>query len=117
MTNLLEETLEDMKERGLTPSDVSWVGSRDGRFGMSWDDFAAIANVEYDSGFGSPEIAQDLVVVFGQGRWLERQEYDGAEGWAYKTQPILQSRHLRFSRATGGAWDTLAELQKKGDQE
>jgi hypothetical protein len=117
MTNLLAETLEAMKGQDLTPTDVSWVGSRDGCFGISWDEFAAIANVEYHSDYGAQEVAPDLVVVFGQGRWLERREYDGAEWWEYKTQPILQSRSRRFSRVTGGMWDSLAELESKAAED
>jgi len=78
MVNLLEETLEKLKECGFRESDVSWVGSKDGEYAISWEEFKKIADIEYDNGYGTPEIAIDLVVV-GKDWWLERHEYDGSE--------------------------------------
>lgn len=93
-TNLLEETIEIMTKHGLTPSDVQWVGSRDGSIGSPWETFASLAtDANYYAGHGGHEIVMDLVVVFGQGRWLERGEYDGAEWWEYKEMPMLQNPH------------------------
>ena len=112
MTNLLEETLEAIKGAGLFPDAVSWVGSRDGAYGVDWDQFVSIANVEYDSGYGGQEIASDLVVVFKhQQGWLERQEYDGSEGWVHQKRPILQNPSRAFSRVKGEeSWMSLAEI-------
>lgn len=33
--------------------------------------------------YGVAEVNQNLRVVFKDGSWLERQEYDGAEWWEY----------------------------------
>lgn len=57
--------------------DVAWVGSQDGEYAISWEEFKAIANFDYDSGYGIQEIARDLVVVFHAGvteSWIERQK-------------------------------------------
>jgi hypothetical protein len=83
LTNLLEETVEVLTENGKTPADVQWVGSPAGWF--TWEEFVAVAeHANYSAGFGSAQVAQDLVVV-GDGFWLERAEYDGSEWWAFKT--------------------------------
>lgn len=96
MENLVEETIEEIKGSGHTESDVRWVGSYDGKYGMSWADFKRkFRNVIYNCGFGAQEIADDLVVV-GDDWWLERYEYDGAEYWKYKKLPMAKQEQLSF---------------------
>lgn len=40
---------------------------------------------EYDNGYGGQELYG--TIVFTDGTWLERGEYDGSEWWAYKEKP------------------------------
>ena len=82
--NLLEETIERLKENNKTTKDVEFV-SADGT-SFTWADFIIVADKEYDDGFGSPEVNLGLVVV-GKDFWLERHEYDGSEHWEYKELP------------------------------
>lgn len=89
MENLLKETLEDLQRYGKTPTDVRWVGSRDGKHVSTWETFAALADREYYNGFGGVEVCQDLVIV-GDDWWLARAEYDGSEWWAFRTLPTQQ---------------------------
>lgn len=110
--NLLEETTEYLKNCDKTPSDVRWVGSYNGEYGMTWDEFAAIANVEYDSGYGAQEIASDLVVV-GDSWWLEREEYAGSESWVFETIPVQNRHPKKFSKVDGGMWSSIDDLSKK----
>ncbi len=91
MSNLLTETTNILQQYGRAITDVRWIGSIDGRYGLTWDEFALLANVEYHSGFGAAEVAQDLVVV-GDNWWLERHEYDGSEWWEYKSMPFPQKQ-------------------------
>lgn len=84
--NLLQETLDALKENGKTPADVRWVGRASISAKCAWEDFAKQANFEYDNGYGGAEIPKDLVAV-GDDWWLERYEYDGAEWWELKTIP------------------------------
>lgn len=94
LTDLLEETRGAIRGTGRHISTASWIGSKDGTFGMSWWQFENIANVEYHKGYGGQEVAKDLVVVFTDGRgWLERVEYDGSERWEYKECPTIQTPH------------------------
>jgi len=95
--NLLKETLEILKEHGKSPNDVLWVGSKDGEYAISWKEFEKIAKkVNYNCDFGSQKIACDLVVV-GKNWWLERSEYDGAEGWVFKTKPKRKRNAKKFN--------------------
>ena len=41
-------------------------------------------DIDYDDGYGDQEIAVDLVVVFTDGGFLCREEYDGSEWWEYE---------------------------------
>ena len=100
MTNLLVETLESIKVSGRGAADVAWVGSRDGKYAISWGNFSIIAEAtNYDNGYGGHEIALDLVVVFRDGSWLERGEYDGSEWWAFAATPTAQANPFFFSTA------------------
>ena len=81
--NLLEETIEDIKESGHAIEDIVFIGSEESGHECSWDQFAIMANREYDSGVGAANVAQDLVIVFSDGAILTRGEYDGSEWWEY----------------------------------
>ena len=94
--NLLIETKHVLVDYNLTPDQVTWVGSKD--FGwFTWEDFAAVADIEYSDGFGAQEVAQDLVVV-GKDWWLERHEYDGSEWWEYKSTPVKPISYCKPNR-------------------
>jgi len=106
LENLLDETLRELTARDKSPTEVRWVGSRDGKLAVSWAEFESIArDTDYCSGYGSTFIALDLVVV-GDDWWLERSEYDGSEAWAYQITPVLR----RDSRP----WRYVAECPHKG---
>jgi hypothetical protein len=96
MTNLLIETIGYLTICDKTVEDVNWVGSSDGKYVISWQEFEKIGNVNYNSGYGSQEIAADLVVV-GNNWWLSRLEYDGAEDWTFNTLPIMKKKIKPFN--------------------
>ena len=83
--NLLNETLEDINKSGHTPEDILFIGSEISGHTCTWEVFKVLANLEYDDGFGSQEIADDLIVVFNDGQKMWRAEYDGSEWWEYST--------------------------------
>ena len=96
VVNFLEETIECLHDNGRTEVDVLWVGrdyvkySSPNRerivYKSTWEDFCSKANYEYDNGYGSRMIPNDLIVV-GKDFWLERHEYDGSEWWEFKEMP------------------------------
>jgi hypothetical protein len=118
-TNLLGETLAALHNHGLTTKDVLWVGSADGKMAMIWEEFEPIAEMtDYNSDYGSPKIAQDLIVV-GSNWWLERGEYDGSEWWEYKSMPDRAHKPKRFSHVCVNdspnediscGWESLARI-------
>lgn len=114
MSNLLKETMLEIQMAGKTVADVKWVGSHDGEYAISWDDFQKIADVEYDSGYGAAEVATDLVLVFSDNTWLERGEYDGSEWWNYNSPPTKSPKSKPFDRAVGELWPSIKDLNKKG---
>ena len=118
MTNLLEETTRTLLALGKDPkAGVNWVGSNCGRFRSTWDDFVLLAgDFDYDQGFGSQHVPKDLVIV-GSGWWLERHEYDGSEGWEFKSgpQPLAASRPIRTLGDVGQMWVGLGEAHGEGD--
>jgi len=107
--NLLIETIDKLKEKGLTPDNVLWVGNYEVK--TDWENFAKIANKEYDSGYGGQEIASDLLIV-GKDWWLERHEYDGSEWWEFKQLPKEPKTKVELLHVDGdNMWSTLLELK------
>ena len=109
MANLKEETLEILESHQKVPDDIRWIGCK--KFMISMPDFWKLADTEYDDGYGSPKVAEDLVVV-GVSWWLERHEYDGSEWWEYKELPAKPSTMQMCSRVltNGVGWNSLAKL-------
>lgn len=99
--NLLNETMEALYDFGKTIDDVEWIGSKD--ITIPVENFLEVANDYYDNGFGSAMVADDLVVV-GDGWWLERYEYDGAESWVFKTAPKKPSIEHKVDKVISKYW-------------
>lgn len=110
--NLLKETIAVLANHAKGPKDVLWVGSYNGLISGTWDAFAAVADVEYDSGFGSQQIASDLTVV-GDGWWIIRHEYDGSEGWEWVEPPVYNPEAAPLRKVDGGCWSRLAEIAQE----
>lgn len=117
-TNLLEETIEILKEHNLKLDDIVWIGCEN--FYVSLEGFKKLSDTKYDSGYGSPKVAEDLIIV-GKNWWLERHEYDGSEWWEFKKIPpkpnvkkklkaltIKQAEELGFGVSCG--WENLSKI-------
>jgi len=78
--NFLKETMKAISESGHTPWDITYIGSADG-YSCDWEKFKVLSDVVYDAGYGSVKVPSDLVIVFYDGQYLERREYDGSEWW------------------------------------
>lgn len=82
------ETIEALERHGHNGDEVIFV--TDGIHNCFWLDFVeqltGIGPLKYDAGYGIVIINLDLKIV-GSNWWLERQQYDGKEWWAYKEQP------------------------------
>lgn len=87
--NFLEETKRDIKESGHKIEDVMFIGSANGIYRMNWDKFIEKADFDYDNGYGSAHIAEDLIVYFKDHTYMTRFEYDGSEWWNYSVPKIF----------------------------
>lgn len=96
--NLLQETIQVLHKNNKTTADVVWVGSPN-YTSISWLEFASLADIEYDAGYGASKVATDLVVV-GKDFWLSRGEYDGSEWWAFNTLPIRPENYKPVQAVT-----------------
>ena len=115
--NLKIETLEAIKNSGYTQKEVLWVGSEDGELQLPLQKFLAIADVDYDSGSGAQEIAADLIVMFSDGRYIVRNEYEGSEGWSVINRKNNTKKGKPFTTVCVNqvgklGWETLKELNK-----
>jgi hypothetical protein len=91
--NLLQETIESIKDSGHSPSDIMYIGSRDG-YSCTWEEFQTLANREYDDGFGGAEVADNLEIIFTDGSGMTRGEYDGSEWWQY-SKPFIMPKETK----------------------
>ena len=110
MTNFKTETLAAIGEAGKTPDDVVYVGTKDSRLAVSLQQFEAFSDFEYDSGYGGAEIPMDLVVLFSDGSYLDRREYDGSEWWEHQTQPVFnpeESQPFKLVRDSTSAFGSF----------
>lgn len=111
--NLLEETIAVLAEYNLSLDDIARVQGYD--FEIPVENFIEVAkNTNYDDGFGSAKIAQDLLVI-GNGWWLERGEYDGSEWWEFKQpyKPIERTRAVTSLGDDSIMWNSLKEINDK----
>lgn len=115
MTNLLTETIEDIRDSGHTPEEIVFIGSERSGHQCTWGEFQELANQEYDNGFGAAEVATDLIIVFTDGTKLWRHEYDGSESWEYSTPFVRPTGNLPIKRLIGNYWPSLEQLQDDSD--
>lgn len=112
--NLLQETKEAIADSGHSEDQIVFIGSEETGHQCTWEQFQALADVEYYSGFGAAEVAQDLVVVFSDGTKLWRGEYDGSEWWEYsrpfqRPEASLPIERLVVASRKAG-WKKLANI-------
>ena len=83
--NLLEETKGFLNDYHLDLDDIVFAFGR--AFKITKEDFIELADVEYDPGYGSQEVAEDLTLLLSSGAYLVRDQYDGTEWWEYRYTP------------------------------
>lgn len=87
MANLLQETINILKENNKSSEDVLFVIDEDSNKKNTWEWFEENSkDIEYSEEYGHEEINMCLKVV-GKNFWLERGSYDGSEWWEFKSIP------------------------------
>jgi len=101
--NFLQETLDVMDRNFKTIDDIDFMNiPEDYHKDKSWYDskyttifdfnkFKEYANKigDYDNGYGGAEVPEETEIVFKDGTWLSRSEYDGSEWWEYNRTPTI----------------------------
>jgi len=118
MPNLLAETVDAISLTGKTPEQITFIGSLASGHSCTWYEYQRLANHEYDSGYGGQEVATDLVIVFSDGSFLDRREYDGSEWWEYHPNVVLPRERKLIERVIcqDRNWRTLAEIADDEDK-
>ena len=88
--NFLKETEDSIKETGHTIKDVMFIGTSDGNLRMTWSEFEENADFDYDSGYGTQVIPNNLIVYFIDNTYMFRYEYDGSEWWEYRVNKLFK---------------------------
>ena len=102
MENLKKETLNKIESSKHTIDDIMWAKVTRIEFFADeptysilkvnhnrneLNDFINSLDYCYDDGYGTQEVYGEI--VFSDGSWLERHEYDGSERWALKRIPSI----------------------------
>lgn len=102
--NLLQETLNVLKENGKNENDIEYVMWRN-TFSkwedweivyMSFAEFKTISNKEYSNWFWGQEVQDELKIVW-KDFWIERHEYDWSEWWEFKQLPTKPVKEWSIS--------------------
>ena len=98
--NLWEETINKLKDYGLTWDEVDFV-IIDGQCCITKENFEELARkTNYDAGYGTAEIRSDLMLI-GWNWWFERREYDGMEWWELQTRPHIPNKFRKIKSLKG----------------
>lgn len=115
LLNFLLETKYFLKEHGKSLKDIKMVCGKD--FQIPIKQFFKLANQRYDAGYNEngATVAIDLQLV-GNGFWIERVSFDGAEWWEFKQVPSydLPFKNVKTIFGSDGKLNkTLAQLNEE----
>jgi len=88
---MVEEIEYNLAANCKNPEDIEWIGSKDGKFSVTWDEFMKLPQTAYVPNYTGP--ACDLVVV-GDGWWMELDAVDDEYYvfWSYREVPQRLSK-------------------------
>lgn len=109
--NFFVETERALREAGKTSGEVLWVGSLDGLYAMSWEEFARLTDFEYFRFGGRDVVATDLVIV-GHDWWMERATVEGLYLWELRRYPRRRGHGLPFRELLGIRGTAATTLRK-----
>jgi len=97
MPNFLEETKVSIQRSGKTIEDIIFIGDLRNNTKCTWAEFEKMADFEYDNGFGSLEINEELIIVFKDNTIFSRREYDGSEWWEYAPPFVMPENTTKLT--------------------
>ena len=81
LKNEIEKVIENEKDLGNHLEYISIYGLE-----VNLKDLLQVADFHYDCGYGVPYINQNIIMMFSDGSYYTRAEYDGSE-WFERTVP------------------------------
>lgn len=105
--HLLIETIDILQQNNLSEQDILWVGTRNGRYSTSWEEFCVLAYIDYNhNDYLGPKIQEALCVV-GNNWWLEREYLDEyhKEYWTFHRIPFLAQDTLKLTSIKNDYWE------------
>ena len=117
--NLIEDTIRKLQRIGKEPYDIERIGSFCGTYGCTWEEYKQLADFDYSAGYGSTKVATDLIILFRDGTWLERDEYDGSEWWTHCAPPPHLSMwdNPKQINSLQGTMRTLEHIHEEGEEQ
>lgn len=112
MINLLNETIDYINDCHKSVDDIIFIGSENSGHSCTWDEFRFLANFDYHEGFGSQQIATDLIIAFSDGSRMFREEYDGSEQWAYMAPFNMPENRFPIHSLKSKAFDWYCTLEE-----
>ena len=94
MTSLKQQIETAMRYHHIEPQDVLWVGSDDGEYAITWEQF-----YELMDGYPVNKPIADNLVIVGEDWWIERGCQP--EQWVTHRQPIKRPDASVFSHLEG----------------
>lgn len=93
--------IDQIKESVIVPSQISWIGSQDGKYTLPWGTFKKrFKYTMYDTEDASTELASDLVIKMADGSWYERDLNSGE--WVHKRVPEEQPDSKQYDYVSEG---------------
>ena len=92
MINAKDELLEHIEGKAVEFVRVGYrknYGERPLLIDGSLEDSIKFLDFTYDSGYGSQELFG--FVLYSDGTWSEREEYDGSEWWVHREPPTINT--------------------------
>ena len=109
--NLLTETIDFMDYCEKSTGDITFIGSYDGEYSCTFEEYEVLADFEYYDGFGAQNVASDLVILFSDSSVMSRSEYDGSECWELTTPVNVPDKTKNITTlCNGGMWDSIATM-------
>ena len=87
MINFLKEIESEMEEYNIEFRDLIIIDKGKRQYFKNREEFEKKYDFEYDDGFGTAKIT-NFQIIIDDYTWLERDSYDGAEGFVIKAHPL-----------------------------
>lgn len=97
--NLLKETIDAIKKNHQYVENIIHIGNYE--YGMTWDEFKKLADVDYNPNTKKFRVAMDLIIIFKDFDWLERVHDSFYERWQYHDLPHIAPKTKKIKNIFG----------------